>query len=74
MDILFVACFDCDKVLVVIYGDSVHIQWIRKISYSPLESFIAIFPGENGLEIVTKFSKSKYVAENKLIANITKLL
>lgn len=39
---LFIACSDSDGVLIFIYCHTVHIQWIWKISYSPLECFSAV--------------------------------
>ena len=40
--LLFIACSDSDGVLIFIYCHTVHIQWIWKISYSPLECFSAV--------------------------------
>ena len=54
MHILFVACSDCDRAVVFIYCDTVHVHWVRKITYSPLESFITISSDENRLKFIKK--------------------
>lgn len=54
MHVLFVACSDCDRAVVFIYGDTVDIQWVREITYSPLESFITISSDENRLKFIKK--------------------
>ena len=68
MHILFVTCSDCDRVVVFIYFDTVDIQWVRKIAYFPLESFITILPNEKRLKFIKKI---KEVTQGEGITTLT---